>query len=110
MILCYELSDQQAHTLHQVKAHDVRAFAASKAFQSGVSLEQILEACHWKSTDGSIPDNRMMTFDHSPKGLDFKVYPGFRRHCHYSKMSSSSLVPSNLPAYQAVVIQLLSIG
>ena len=49
VILCYELSDHQAHTLHQVKAHDVRAFAASKAFQSGVSLEQILSACHWKS-------------------------------------------------------------
>ena len=28
---------------------DVRAFAISKAFQSGVSLEQILSACHWKS-------------------------------------------------------------
>ena len=41
VILCYELSD--------TKAHDVRAFAASKAFQSGVSLEQILSACHWKS-------------------------------------------------------------
>ena len=49
VILCYELSDHQAHTLHQVKAHDVRAFATSKAFQSGVSLEQILSACHWKS-------------------------------------------------------------
>ena len=49
VILCYELSDQEAYTLHQVKAHDVRAFAASKAFQSGVSLEQILSACHWKS-------------------------------------------------------------
>ena len=36
-------------TLHQVKAHDVRAFAASKVFQSRVSLEQILAACHWKS-------------------------------------------------------------
>ena len=47
VILYYELSDHQAHTLHQVKAHDVRAFAASKAFQSGVSLEQILAACHW---------------------------------------------------------------
>ena len=46
VILCYELSDQEAHTLHQVKAHDVRAFAASKAFQSGISLEQILSACH----------------------------------------------------------------
>ena len=49
VILCYELSDQQALNLHQVKAHDVRTFAASKAFQSGISLEQILSACHWKS-------------------------------------------------------------
>ena len=49
VILCYELSDQEAHTLHQVKAHDVRAFAACKAFQSGASLEQILSVCHWKS-------------------------------------------------------------
>ena len=46
VILCYELSDQEAHTLHQVKAHDVRAFAASKVFQSGVSLHPILSACH----------------------------------------------------------------
>ena len=49
VILCYELSDQEVLTLHQVKANDVRAFAASKAFQSGISLEQILSACHWKS-------------------------------------------------------------
>ena len=49
VILCYELSVQEAHTLHQVKAHDVRAFAASKAFQSGVSLELILSTCHWQS-------------------------------------------------------------
>ena len=28
VILCYELSDQEALTLHQVKAHDVRVFAA----------------------------------------------------------------------------------
>ena len=34
VILCYELSDHQAHSLHQIKAHNVRAFAASKAFQS----------------------------------------------------------------------------
>ena len=53
VILCYELSDQEAHTLHQVKAHYVRAFAASKAFQSGVSLKQILSACHWKSHNTS---------------------------------------------------------
>ena len=35
VILCYELSDQEAYTLHQVKSHDVRPFAVSKAFQSG---------------------------------------------------------------------------
>ena len=46
VILCYELSDQEAHTLHQVKAHDIRAFAASKVFQLGVSLDPILSACH----------------------------------------------------------------
>ena len=44
VILCYELSDQESLTLHQVKAHDVRAFAASMAFHLGVSLEQILSA------------------------------------------------------------------
>ena len=49
VILCYELSDQEALTLHQVKAHDVRAVAASKAFQGGISLDQIMSACHWKS-------------------------------------------------------------
>ena len=49
VILCYELSDQEALSLHQVKAHDVRVFAASKAFHSGISLDQILSACHWKS-------------------------------------------------------------
>ena len=49
VILCYQLSDQESLALHQVKAHDVRAFVASKAFQKGVSLEQILSAWHWKS-------------------------------------------------------------
>ena len=38
VILCYELSDQEALSLHQAKADDVRAFAASKAFQSGISI------------------------------------------------------------------------
>ena len=48
IVLCYQMSDQQAQQLHQVRAHDVRAFAASKAFQGGVPLDQILAACHWK--------------------------------------------------------------
>ena len=49
IVLCYQLSDEQAQSLQQVRAHDVRAFAASKAFQGGVPLDQILAACHWKS-------------------------------------------------------------
>ena len=48
IILCDQLSDQESLTLHQVKAHGVWAFATSKAFQGGVSLEQILSSCHWK--------------------------------------------------------------
>ena len=39
MILFNDPSDQESLTLHQVKAHDGTAFAASKAFQSGFSLE-----------------------------------------------------------------------
>ena len=35
--------------LVQVKAHDIRAFAASKAFYSGVSGDQIMQVCHRKA-------------------------------------------------------------
>ena len=42
------LLDEDAPKLHQVKPLDVLAFAASKAFQGGVPLEQILSACQWK--------------------------------------------------------------
>ena len=38
-----------------VKAHDVRAFAASKAFYGGVPTDQILQACHWKSHKTFMP-------------------------------------------------------
>ena len=31
------------------KAHDIRAFAASKAFYGGVSVDQIMQACRWKA-------------------------------------------------------------
>ena len=36
VLLCYRLSDQKAQDLHQVRAHDIRAFAASQAFQGGI--------------------------------------------------------------------------
>ena len=49
VIVCYELFDQETLTLHQVKTNDVRTFDAFKTFQLGVSLEQLLSACHWKS-------------------------------------------------------------
>ena len=44
ILLC--LADQQALDLVQVKAHDIRAFAA---FYGGVSVDQIMQACHWKA-------------------------------------------------------------
>ena len=49
ILLCYKQADQQALDLVQVKAHDIQAFAASKAFYSGVSVDQIMQACHWKA-------------------------------------------------------------
>ena len=49
ILLCYKQADQQALDLVQVKAHDILAFAASKAFYGGVSVDQIMQACHWKA-------------------------------------------------------------
>ena len=49
ILLCYKQADQQALDLVQVKANDIRAFAASKAFYGGVSVDQIMQACHWKA-------------------------------------------------------------
>ena len=50
ILLCYKQGDQQALDLVQVKAHDIRAFAASKAFYSGVSVDQIMQAFTGKLT------------------------------------------------------------
>ena len=49
LLLCYKQADQQTLDLFQVKVHDIRAFTASKAFYGGVSVDQIMEACHWKA-------------------------------------------------------------
>ena len=49
ILLCYKQADQQALDLVQVRAHDMRAFAASKAFYGGASVDQIMQACHWKA-------------------------------------------------------------
>ena len=39
ILLCYKQADHQALDLVQVKVHDIRAFAASKAFHGGVSVD-----------------------------------------------------------------------
>ena len=49
ILLCYKQADIQALDLVQVKVHDIRAFAASKAFYGGVSVDQIMQACHRKA-------------------------------------------------------------
>ena len=40
------MTDQQ---VTQVRAHDVLAMAASLAFKGGISLEQVLSSCYWRS-------------------------------------------------------------
>ena len=49
ILLCYKQADQQALDLVQVKAHDIRVSAASKVFYGGVSVDQIMQTCHWKA-------------------------------------------------------------
>ena len=49
ILYCYSKIEDADLDAINVKAHDVRAFAASKAFQTGVSMDQIMSACHWKS-------------------------------------------------------------
>ena len=49
VMLAYQGSDLETQNLSKVKAHGVRSMAASLAFKGGVSLDQILGACFWKS-------------------------------------------------------------
>ena len=49
ILLCYIQADQHALDLVQVKVCDIRALAASKVFYGGVSVDQIMQACHWKA-------------------------------------------------------------
>ena len=48
ILFCYEHSQQEDRQVTQVKAHDVRAMAASLAFKGGISLEEILDSCYWR--------------------------------------------------------------
>ena len=49
ILLCFKQADQQSLDLVQVMAHDIRAFATSKAFYGGVSVDEIMQTCHWKA-------------------------------------------------------------
>ena len=49
ILLAYEKSDSGSQQVYQVKAYDMCSMAASLAFKGGVSLNEILEACFWKS-------------------------------------------------------------
>ena len=57
ILLCYKQADQQALDLVQVKAHDIRAFVASKAFYGGVSVDQTnfyLKDLTWSDNDNNM--------------------------------------------------------
>ena len=46
---CYQFLDMTDQQVTQVRAHYVRAMAASPAFKGVVSLEQVLSSCYWRS-------------------------------------------------------------
>jgi hypothetical protein len=49
VFLAYEETSPDTQRLHYVKAHEVRALAASWAYFKNSSIESILQACRWKS-------------------------------------------------------------
>ena len=49
IIICCQQADQQSLYMAQVKANNIRAFAASKAFYGGISVNQIMPVCHWRA-------------------------------------------------------------
>ena len=49
VLAAYSFASEDTRTLHGVKAHDVRAMAASWAFLRNALIESILGACRWKS-------------------------------------------------------------
>ena len=48
ILLCCKQADQQSLDFVQGNVHDIRAFVTSKALYSGISVDQIMQACHWK--------------------------------------------------------------
>ena len=90
VVLCYELSDQEALTLHQVKAHDVRAFAARDFLRSDlVSLPlEISQHLHLILFEGCCL-GRLRAFPPGTcSGCPTGAPPGpeVRRYCIYVNM------------------------
>jgi hypothetical protein len=49
ILLAYSKASPEVQQIHRVRAHEVRAMAASWAFLKNVSLDAILQACSWRS-------------------------------------------------------------
>ena len=47
--ICLQSCPDKSANLANVRAHDVRAMAASWAFRSGVALEEVMRACSWRA-------------------------------------------------------------
>ena len=47
IIMCYDLANDEDLVLAKVKAHQVRALAASQAFYNNAPIASVLEACTW---------------------------------------------------------------
>lgn len=60
--------DRAALSLHQVRAHDLRALAASWAAFNNVSTDEICKACYWKRT-GTFQDRYLKDMATSADGL-----------------------------------------
>jgi hypothetical protein len=47
--LCLQSCSDESARLCNVRAHDIRALAASWAFRSGVALEDVMKSCSWRA-------------------------------------------------------------
>jgi len=49
LLKCYEDAPDDILSLQNTKTHEIRALAASLAFRGNLDLEEIMQACSWKS-------------------------------------------------------------
>ena len=82
VILAYEnfAYDVETQDLSNVKAHDIMAMSASLSFKSGVSFDQILESCFWKSHSTFISFYLKDVAWKSTKGSNFSLGPVSAQH------------------------------